>query len=140
MTPLALALVCVFLQVALTFWAIVRVGMLRVAAVNTQAVTLEQIALSSAAYPPRVIAQQNNMQNQFETPVLLYSVVALAAALNAANWGLAAGAAVFVALRFVHRYIHVGRNDVVLRLKVYVAGLAGLSVSWLSLGVALFGG
>ena len=137
MTPLSIALICVFLQVALTFWAIVRMGMVRVNSHKSREVSFRDIALDSGAYPETVTPFTNNVNNQFQTPVLLYSVVAIAAATGSANWGLAAGAMVFVASRLVHHAIHVGGNNVVRRFNAYLTGLLGLFIAWISVGLSL---
>ena len=139
MTPLSISLVCVFVQVALTFWAIARMGMVRVNSHKAREVSFRDVALNSGAYPENVTPFTNNVNNQFQTPILLYSVVAIAAATDGANWGLAAGAVVFVASRLVHHAIHVGKNNVIRRFNAYLIGLTGLFVAWLSLGVSLLG-
>ena len=139
MTPLSIALICVFLQVALTFWAVVRMGMVRVNSHKAREVSFGDIALDSGAYPETVTPFTNNVNNQFQTPVLLYSVVAIAAATDSANWVLAAGAVVFVASRLVHHAIHVGKNNVIHRFNAYLTGLAGLFVAWVALGISLLG-
>ncbi len=140
MTPLNIALVAVFLQVALTFWAIYRMGMVRVASLKAREVSLGDIALETSKYPARVRQFQNNAHNQFETPILLYVLVLLAVAVDAANWGVAAGAALFMVSRFWHRAIHVGTNDVRRRFNVYLFGLVALLLGWVSLGLGMLGG
>jgi len=139
MTPLGIALICVFLQVGLTFWAIFRMGMVRIASLKSREVDLGDIALATHAYPDYVKPHQNNVDNQFQTPTLLYVVVGLAAGHDATNWGLAVGTVIFVISRFVHRYIHVGKNDVRKRFNAYLAGIVGLFIAWASLGLALLG-
>lgn len=137
MTPIGVALVCVFLQVGLTFWAVIRMGMVRVASLKSREVKLGDIALATHAYPDHVKPHQNNVDNQFQTPTLLYVVVGLAAGHDAANWGLAVGAVIFIVSRFVHRAIHVGKNDVTNRFYAYLVGIIGLFIAWASLGLAL---
>lgn len=137
MTPLSIALVCVFLQVALTFWAIVRMGRMRVASHVSGDVTYGDIALDTRNYPDAVKQIQNNVTNQFETPVLFYAVVATAAATESANWPLAVGAMIYVGSRFVHHFIHVGSNHIRRRFNAYLVGLIGLLISWIGLGVSL---
>ena len=139
MTPLNIALICVFLQVALTFWAIVRIGHVRVVSLKSKAVSLGDIALDTRNYPDSVKQFQNNATNQFETPVLLYAVVAFAAATQSANWGVAIGAVIFVISRFRHRMIHVGSNHLIKRFRIYTIGLGGLLICWVSLGLGLLG-
>lgn len=137
MTPLGILLGCVFVQVALTFWAIASMGMVRVNSHKAREVSLGDVALDSGAYPKGVTPYTNNTNNQFQTPVLLYTLVGLAAALSVANWGMVAGAVLFVLARLVHRMIHVGSNNVLKRFNAYLAGLFGLAIGWISLGFGL---
>lgn len=137
MTPLSIALICVFLQVALTFLALVRMGQSRVASHVAKEVTYGDIALDTRNYPDGVRKVSNNVSNQFETPVLFYAVVAIAAATESANWPLAIGAVIYVASRYVHHMIHVGSNHVRKRFNAFLMGLIGLLIAWIGLGVAL---
>jgi hypothetical protein len=137
MTPLSIALICVFLQVALTFWALMRMGKVRVACHVAKDVSYGDIALDTRNYPDAVKQVQNNVTNQFETPVLFYAVVAIAAATESANWPVAIGTMIFVASRFTHHMIHVGSNHVRKRFNAFLVGLIGLLIAWIGLGVAL---
>ena len=137
MTPLSIALICVFLQVALTFWALMRMGKVRVASHVAKDVSYGDIALDTRNYPDAVKQVQNNVTNQFETPVLFYAVVAIAAATESANWPLAIGTMIFVASRFAHHMIHVGSNHVRKRFNAFLVGLIGLLIAWIGLGVGL---
>ncbi|MEO0912565.1 MAG: MAPEG family protein [Pseudomonadota bacterium] len=135
--PLAIALTAVFAQVALTFWAIFQMGRHRLAAIRREGLSHAEIALSAEAYPDRVKQFQANTHNQFETPILLYAGVGLAAGTGSANWGVAAGAALYVATRLWHRQIHVSSNHLPKRFRAYCAGLLALILLWLSLGLGL---
>ena len=138
--PLALAIASVFVQVALTFWAIYAMGRKRLASLSNRETRYADVALDPMNFAPDVRAWQNNAHNQFETPILLYAGVALAAGLGAANWGVATGAVIYAISRVVHRAVHVGSNHLPTRFKVFVAGLGGLILLWLSLGWALVTG
>ncbi len=137
MTALSIALICVFVQVALTFLALVRMGKIRVASHVNKDVTYGDVALDTRGYPDAVIPFQNNVTNQFETPVLFYAVVAFAAATDSANGIVAIGAVIFVISRIVHHFIHVGTNHVRKRFNAFLVGLIGLLISWIGLGIAL---
>ena len=137
MAPLSIALICVFLQVALTFFALVRMGQSRVASHVAKEVTYGEIALDTRNYPDGVRKVSNNVTNQFETPVLFYAVVAISAATESANWPVAIGTMIFVASRYVHHMIHVGSNHVRKRFNAFLVGLIGLLIAWIGLGVAL---
>ncbi len=135
--PLAIAVAAVFMQVGLTFWAIVTMGRKRLASLKRRETEMGDIALDPMNFAPDVRAWQNNAHNQFETPILLYGGVALAAALGAVNWGVALGAAGYAVSRLLHRAIHVGSNHLPTRFNVFLGGLVSLAFMWLALGWAL---
>ncbi len=135
--PLILCLVAVFGQVGLTFWAIVRMGTVRVAAIKSGKVGFGDIAIHTTAYPEAVQTYQSNAHNQFETPSLLYAAVALGAALGEVNWLMAIAALAYLASRLVHRRIHIGTNHLPSRFRAFVAGLMALGLLWVSLGLGL---
>ena len=137
MTPLSIALICVFLQVALTFFALLRMAKSRVASHVAKDVTYGDIALDTRSYPDAVRKISNNVTNQFETPVLFYAVVAFAVATESSNWPLAIGAMIYVASRYVHHFIHAGTNHVRKRFNAFLVGIIGLLIAWIGLGVAL---
>ena len=137
MTALSIALICVFVQVALTFLALVRMGKVRVKSHVSKEVSYGDVALDTRNYPDTVKQYQNNVTNQFETPTLFYAVVAIGAALDSVSWMVAIGAVIYVISRLVHHFIHVGTNHVRKRFNAFVAGLFGLLISWVGLAIAL---
>ena len=139
MTPLGISLICVFAQVALTIAAILRMGFARIDSVKTKEVTIAQVALDTSAYSIRVQQMQNNVRNQFETPILFYALVAIGAAMNAVNWGVALASVGYIATRVVHHVIHTGSNRVSQRFRVFTLGLGFLAIGWVALGVSLIG-
>jgi len=125
------------IQVGLTFWSILRMGMMRVASLKTRQVQFKDIALSSDTYPENAKPHQNNAENHFETPVLFYAAVGVAAAMGVANWGMVVGAIVFILARLVHYKIHVGKNNLRHRFMAFLAGLFGLLICWGALGMRM---
>jgi len=137
MTALSIALICVFVQVALTFLALVRMGKVRVNSHVSKEVSYGDVALDTRNYPDTVKQFQNNVTNQFETPILFYAVVAIGAATDSVSSLVAIGAVIYVISRLVHHFIHVGTNHVRKRFNAFVVGLLGLLISWIGLGIAL---
>lgn len=133
--PSKIILITVFVQVFFTLWTIIAMGKGRVRAVKTTKLEMKDIALDSSRYPDDVLKLGNNMQNQFETPILLYVGVGMALSLGAVNWIMAAAAVAYIATRFRHRWIHVHQNRVRKRFMAYVYGLAALSIYWVAFGV-----
>mgnify|MGYP005996979467 CR=1 FL=1 len=136
--PSKIILLTVFVQVFFTLWTIIAMGKGRVKAVQTSSLTMKDIALDSSRYPDDVLKLGNNMRNQFETPVLLYTGVAMALTLGAVNWIMAGAAVAYIVTRFRHRWIHVGHNNIRKRFMAYVYGLAALAIFWVALGVQVF--
>jgi hypothetical protein len=120
-----------------TLWTILAVGLGRVKALETTDLTMKDVALDSKRYPEPVLKLGNNMQNQFETPILLYMGAAVALSVGA-NWAMAGAAMAYIITRFWHRYIHVHHNNLRQRFMVFVFGIGALTVFWAALGVQVF--
>jgi len=134
-----LALLAVFLQVALTFYAVIRMGQVRLRVIRVNRIKLSEIAIDNRRYPEEAQVFANNLSNQFETPVLLYAVVLFATVYDVSSPVFAWLCMGYVATRYVHRYIHVRGNNVVRRFQVYLIGLGFLGLAWVVLGLRLIG-
>lgn len=132
-----LVLLAVLVQVALTIWAIVAMGLARVRALKLRQVAIGDIALSTDAYSDDIKKLQNNVRNQFETPVLFYVAAVLALAMDAATPLVAGLSGLFVLSRLVHRRIHTGSNRLQHRFNAFLAGLVVLALLWIVLGAVL---
>jgi len=135
--PLAAAVAAAFGQAAFTLWTIVAMGRARVRAIRHGRARLAEVATDTRAYPREVLALAANAHNQFETPILFFAAIGLAAALEGAGWAFAAAAWGYLATRLGHRWIQVGENDVVRRFYVFSAGLSALALMWILLGIEL---
>ncbi len=120
-------------QVVLTMVIFIRIGKARTASLVNGDLHIRDIALSNDAWPDNVKKLGNNLQNQFETPIMFYTAVVLMAALSLDNWIIASAAVVYVGLRVLHHIVHTGKNHVPTRFKVFVFGLGALSVMWIAL-------
>jgi hypothetical protein len=132
---LKLALLAVFAQVALTFYAVFRMGVVRLNAIKAHKIPLGDVALSSTNYPKEALKHGNNLDNQFQFPVLLYVVVLFAITLEAVSMAFSLACIGFVITRFAHRFVHVTRNDVRLRFTLFLLGVIILSLAWVILGL-----
>ncbi len=137
--PLAIAIGMVFAQMVLVGAVYLLLGKRRFAELRDRKISLADIALSGDAYAIDTQKVQNNLRNQFELPVLFFICVALAAATDTSNWGLAAGSVVFVTSRYIHAYIHTGSNHVIRRFKAFAVGGLALAIAWVSLAIGLIG-
>jgi hypothetical protein len=73
----------------------------------------------------------NNLANLFEMPVLYFTLVPLLVIGNMAGPAQVALAWLFVILRAVHSFVHLGRNDVRVRFTVYLASVIVLFAMWI---------
>jgi hypothetical protein len=119
-----------FVQVALTFVLMFWMGTMRVSAVRGGAVKVSDIALREPKWPQRLLQVQNSFHNQLELPVLFYILTILAWITRFADVLFVVMAWLFVALRFVHAYVHVTDNNVPRRGLVFIAGATVLMIMW----------
>jgi hypothetical protein len=124
-----------FVQVGLTFVLLFWMGGLRVGSVNRRETRLEDVALDTRNWPPRVTKVGNAFSNQFELPVLFYVVVILALMLRKADLLFVILSWIFVLLRIVHALIHATSNKVMQRFPVYAAGAIVLLVMWIMFAI-----
>lgn len=133
--PLAdkLLVLAVGAQVLLTLSILVALGVERVPRIARGEIKVADIAVERTAYPLRARLLSNNLDNQFQLPVLFFVAALLALWAGASPWWEVFAAWLFVLLRYVHAAIHVTTNRVYRRFFAYAAGLAVLAVLWLML-------
>jgi hypothetical protein len=107
----------------------------RIKSVLSGETKLADIAANSGAWPEDVRKLGNNFDNQFQSPMLWYSVSALVVALNKVDYLFVALSWLFLCTRIAHSYIHTGSNNVPLRMRVYLFGFFILVLMWLALAV-----
>ena len=93
----------------------------------------QKTALDNKAWCEDVVKVSNNIDNQFQTPVLYYAMCVALFGLNGVSmitlilaWGYALS-------RCVHAYIHIGSNHVPHRLPVFLFGCIMLMLMLISL-------
>jgi hypothetical protein len=125
-----MVLLPVFIQVGLTFALLLwMAGARRNALVGGQA-KIRDIALGQQNWPTRATQIGNCYRNQFELPVLLYVLIALALPLRHADLFIVLMSWVFVVTRFVHAGIFVSSNDLNRRSLAWFAGVLVLFAMW----------
>ena len=92
-------------------------------AVKANAVDLKQTRLNNQAWTDDVVKVSNNIANQFETPILFYTVCIVAFLVDAAGGMAVCMAWGYVALRYVHAYIHITSNFVPYRMRIFALSL-----------------
>jgi len=111
-------------QIILTFIVYMLLPIAKQRVLKTIEVDLARRALHNDAWPDSVLKISNNVQNQFESPVLFYALCFMLWALNVVSvfallvaWG-------YVVLRVVHVFVHTGSNEIPIRKKVFMASTA----------------
>ena len=131
------ALLPLLVHVALTFAIGFWMAFGRVAAVRSGKVHPREIALREPNWPPHLMQLQNAFLNQFEMPVLFYTLTILALFTRTADLLFVVPAWIFVALRLAHAYVHVTTNRMPPRGLLFLAGATVLCVMWIVFVVRL---
>lgn len=140
MPPAYLLALSAFALVLLTFVVGVRLLYVRSKEMRERRVH-PQAASTSVLMAAKLqnVQAADNFRNLFETPVLFYALIAIAIGLNyVANW-LVAGAWVYVALRYLHSFIHCTYNRVMQRFAAFGAGFLLLVGLWFAFVIGLAG-
>jgi hypothetical protein len=112
-------------------------GLARYRAVVRREVDHRYYEVYQGEEPKHLRVLSRHFSNLVETPPLFY-VACLIAFVTEQQGGLVIGLAwAYVALRFLHTYIHLGRNVVALRFRVFVLSIVVLTVLLVALFIGL---
>jgi hypothetical protein len=126
-----MVLLPLFVQVGLTFALLIGMVALRRRTLVSGETKIREIALGQPNWPVRATQVGNCYRNQFELPMLLYVLIALALPLRHADLFIVLMSWVFVITRFVHAGVFVTSNDLGRRSTAWIAGALVLLVMWL---------
>jgi hypothetical protein len=130
----------VFVLVFMTFVLVLMTGLNRVSSLQSGEVKPDDIALGQQNWPKKITQYGNAFKNQLELPVLFYLLIAFILITRVGDFLLLVLAWVFVILRIAHAYIHTTSNIVLLRGRVYGAGLVVLLAMWIIFAVKILTG
>lgn len=133
----AAILLPVFVQVALTFALLMRLGAARTASVSAGQTKVRDIALGESNWPPAITQVANCFNNQFQLPLLFYVLAILALVLHKADFLFVILSWVFVISRIVHAGIHITGNNVTHRFAAYTVGLLVLILMWVIFAIRI---
>jgi hypothetical protein len=121
----------VFAMSALTLYCIFRLGYLRYQAVRAGEVDPRYFSLYRGfEEPDKLAVHSRHVINHFETPLLFY-LVCIVAYVTGQTGALVIGLAwAYVGLRYVHSYIHLTKNIVIVRFRMFVMSMAVLTALW----------
>ncbi|MGI9403492.1 MAG: MAPEG family protein [Hyphomicrobium sp.] len=123
-------LIPVFVQVALTFALISWMWSQRGAAIKSGQVKYSDVSLREPMWPKRATQIGTCFQNQLETPILFYVVIAPALITRMTGVVFVTLAWTFVASRLLHAYIHTGTDNVKMRFYAMLVGVIILGAIW----------
>jgi hypothetical protein len=117
--------------VALTLCVVFRMGILRLRAIRRGDIHPGFFSLYRGhEEPEKLAAYSRHVTNLYEAPVLFYVVCITAFVTEQDSSLLLALAWAYVGLRFVHSYVHLTSNIVLLRFRLFVASLLVLGGMW----------
>jgi len=129
----------VLVQIVLTVVVFLLLGVRKLNAFKAKEVDLRKSALDNSAWPDDVRKVSNNIQNQFQLPVIFYVLCFAFLTTNSASLIVITLAWGFVFSRIVHSYIHVGSNHVPARSRAFMVGCICLVLLSVLLTVRLAG-
>ena len=128
----------IFGMAAITFLTMFRLAYLRTGAVARRELDPRYYRVyQGGGEPERVAANTRHLSNLFETPVLFYVVVILIFVTGLSSPALVALAWLYVVIRALHAWVHLGSNVVKWRFRVFGLSVTVLLFMWIMLGVRL---
>lgn len=120
-----------FVLFALTMIVQFILGMKRVAAVRDGRVNPQFFKTYQGDEEPADLhVYSRHLINLYEAPVLFYAIVIIASISNQAGLVPLVLAWLYVVLRLVHSYVHLGSNKVLLRFRLFLTSLLVLTALW----------
>jgi len=128
----------VFAMILLVFITGARLATLRYRAVSKdRELARYYIDYKGDREPRDIRIVSRSLINQFEIPTIFYAGVIIAYVTGQVDMVLLSLAWGFVALRYLHSYIHLGRNYVPHRFAVFLTSTVVLTAFWVVLAVAI---
>ncbi len=110
-------------QILLTLAMYIKLTIVKNKALANAEVDLNRRALHVDAWPESVLKVSNNLQNQFESPILFYVLCFVLWALNGVDMLVMGISSAYVVLRVFHAGVHTGSNTVAIRKKVFMVSV-----------------
>ncbi|MBT5331640.1 MAG: hypothetical protein HOL48_07660 [Porticoccaceae bacterium] len=121
----------IFSLLALTLFVMLRTFMMRVKAVKSGEISHKYYRLYNQGTEPAVQqANTRHLTNLMEVPPLFYITCILIYVTGINSLVLLICAWLFVLSRFIHSYVHLGKNRLKSRYKVFFASVTILVVMW----------
>ena len=128
----------VFAMAALTFFCTSRMGFLRYGAVRRGEIDGRFYRLyRDDDEPEHLRVLTRHVINLYEAPILFYAISIIAFVTETVSALILTLAWAYVALRFLHSYIHLSSNRVINRFRVFVTSQLTLMALWVVVLVSL---
>lgn len=114
----------VLVQIILTIAIFFILGVRKTRAIKAGGVDREKAALDNGAWPDDVRKASNNIQNQFQTPVLFYALALAFLMMNSVTMIILSLSWAYAISRLVHAYVHIHSNYVPARFRLFLLGFA----------------
>ena len=118
----------VLIQVSLTLIMFLILGFRKTGAIKAGGVDRAKTALDNSAWPEDVVKVSNNIANQFQTPILFYTLCILFYVTNTVSTLILVLAWLYVLTRLVHAYVHITSNFVPVRFKTFIISVLTLII------------
>ncbi len=113
----------VLAHIILIFTMYIYLGRVKTRAIEEGNVDRQKASLNPKAWPEYVVKVSNNLDNQFESPILFYMLSVIYYLTNHVSSILILIMGIYVFSRYIHAYVHVTSNYVPYRYKSFVIGL-----------------
>ena len=111
------------IQVSLTLFIFILLGVRKTGAIKAGGVDREKTALDNSAWPMDVIKVSNNIANQFQTPVIFFVLCSLFYMTDTVTMPIYVLAWVYSITRLMHAFVHVSSNFVPARFGLFMIGV-----------------
>ncbi len=112
-------------------------GLRKYKAIKLKHVDLKKTPLNDREWPDYVIKVNNNIGNNFETPMAFYALSIIAFITNSVDIAMLTLGAIYIILRYIHTFIHIGKNWVPHRMPVFVMSLIVILIMLLKLSISI---
>lgn len=127
MTP-AFIFAPVLVQISLTLFMFLLLGKRKSAALRAGVVDAKKTALDNKAWPEDVVKVSNNIDNQFQAPVIFYVLCLLFYVTENVSTPVVVMAWIYALSRLVHGFVHVSSNFVPARLGAFTVSIVTLMI------------
>ncbi len=113
-------------QVMLVLFMYLRLLIVKKREIAAGNVDLKAVAVRQDLWPESVLIVNNNLRNQFESPMLFYVLCLMLMALGAVDISVLGTAAIYVASRYGHAIVHTTSNKVRIRAPLFIVGVVAI--------------